>query len=104
MNDLQAQLTEELDEAEWEWMEPHLQRDAVIFVSHQLNLVQVAVAIANDQVAVVQDWISRQLIFKPTPMLVEQLNQTPTRRFQSLIVQPYVLLQDIAAPDSPPEP
>jgi hypothetical protein len=93
-NELEAQLLEEVDEAAWEWLEPHLQRDAVIFVSQQLPLVQVAAAIANDQVAIVQDWITQQLIFKPSPTLVEQLNQTPDRRFQSLIVQPYVLLQE----------
>jgi len=29
MSDLRAELTEILDEAEWEWLIPHVQRDAV---------------------------------------------------------------------------
>jgi hypothetical protein len=95
INDLQAQLAEALDEAEWQWLQPHVERDVVILVSPKLDLVNVAEVIANDQVAVVQDWIAQQLIYKPSPALVEEWNQTPERRFKAVIVQPYVLLQDI---------
>lgn len=95
LNDLHAQLTEALDEAEWQWLQPHVERDVVILVSPSLDLVNVAEMIANDQVGVVQDWIAQHLIYKPAPALVEEWNQTPERRFKALIVQPYVLLQDI---------
>jgi hypothetical protein len=91
----------ELDEAEWQWLEPHLARDAVIFVHPSLNLVEVAIAIANDQSQQVQAWISHQWLYKPSPELVATLDQAPERRFMSLIVQPYVLLQDL--PDPPPD-
>ncbi|BDI17398.1 hypothetical protein ANSO36C_32000 [Nostoc cf. commune SO-36] len=37
MSDLRAELTEILDEAEWEWLIPHVQRDAVILVALELE-------------------------------------------------------------------
>ncbi|WP_392531671.1 DUF2288 domain-containing protein [Nostoc sp. C117] len=102
MSDLRAELTESLDEAEWEWLIPHVQRDAVILVALELNLVDVGVAIANDNTASVQQWISEQLITKPTTIQVGEWNGDPlsglpqrNKRFNTLIVQPYVLVQEI---------
>lgn len=62
MQDLRAQLAETLDEAEWEWLIPHAKRDALVVVAEQLDLIDVGVAIANDDVAIVQNWISSSLI------------------------------------------
>lgn len=54
MSDLRTELTENLDEAEWEWLIPHATRDAVILVTDKLELLDVGVAIAGDQVSQVQ--------------------------------------------------
>ncbi|MCC5642064.1 DUF2288 domain-containing protein [Nostoc sp. CHAB 5824] len=97
MSDLRAELTEILDEAEWEWLIPHVQRDAVILVSLELNLVDVGVAIASDNIPSVEQWIDKQLIAKPTIVQVGEWNGDPTKRFNTLIVQPYVLAQEIVA-------
>ncbi|MEH2461232.1 DUF2288 domain-containing protein [Nostoc sp.] len=103
MSDLRAELTEILDEAEWEWLIPHVQRDAVILVAPELNLVDVGVAIASDHIPSVQQWIDQQLITKPTTVQVGEWNSDAfselrqrTKRFNTLIVQPYVLVQEIA--------
>ncbi|WP_375511554.1 DUF2288 domain-containing protein [uncultured Nostoc sp.] len=97
MSDLRAQLTEVLDEAEWEWLIPHVQRDAVILVALELNLVDVGVAIASDNIPSVEQWIDKQLIAKPTIVQVGEWNSDRTKRFNTLIVQPYVLAQEIVA-------
>lgn len=100
MSDLRAELTEILDEAEWEWLIPHVQRDAVILVAPELNLVDVGVAIASDNIPSVQQWIDEQLITKPTIVQVGEWNGEPRqrdKRFHTLIVQPYVLVQEIVA-------
>ncbi|MEH2072081.1 MAG: DUF2288 domain-containing protein [Nostoc sp.] len=97
MSDLRAELTENLDEAEWEWLIPHVQRDAVILVALELNLVDVGVAIANDNTPSVQQWIDEQLITKPTTVQLGEWNSDVTKRFNTLIVQPYVLVQEIIA-------
>ncbi len=97
MQDLRAQLADTLDEAEWEWLIPHAKRDAVVVVAQQLDLIDVGVAIAQDDVAIVQNWISEALIAKPTLTQLSDWNSDRTKRFSTLIVQPYVLVQQLAA-------
>jgi hypothetical protein len=41
MQDFRAQLAENLDEAELEWLKPHIQRDVVVVVNPQLDLLDV---------------------------------------------------------------
>ncbi|HLP91650.1 MAG TPA: DUF2288 domain-containing protein [Nostocaceae cyanobacterium] len=97
MSDLKDELRESLDEAEWEWLIPHAQRDAVIVVGGDLNLVDVGEAIANDRTSSVQQWIDKQLIAKPSNTQLGEWNSNPSKRFDTLIVQPYVLVQEKAA-------
>ncbi|HEY9613564.1 DUF2288 domain-containing protein [Allocoleopsis sp.] len=97
MQDLRDQLAESLDEAELNWLKPHIQRDVVVVVHPELDLLDVGVAIARDDVLSVQHWISEQLIHKPSPNQITDWNSDQTRRFQALIVQPYVLVQEAVA-------
>jgi len=94
VSDLRSELAESLDEAEWDWLEPHAKRDSVILVNHGLNLLDVGEAIANDNVTSVQRWIDEALIQKPSPQQISDWNQNRTKRFNALIVQPYVLVQE----------
>lgn len=95
--DLKVELTENLDEAEWEWLIPHAQRDAIILVAVELDLVDVGVAIANDNLSEVQTWIDEALITKPSVGQIGEWNTQSAKRFKTLIVQPYVLVQEKAA-------
>lgn len=97
MQDLRAELVENLDQAEWEWLIPHAQRDAVLVVAGQLDLLDVGVAIASDNVSLVQQWIGEQLLYKPSPTQLSNWNGDRTKRFNTLIVQPYVLIQQLVA-------
>ncbi|OUC14197.1 MAG: hypothetical protein B0A82_12980 [Alkalinema sp. CACIAM 70d] len=95
MTTLREELTESIDEAEWSWLAPHLARDVVIIVTGGLSLVDVGLAIAQDDSMAVGRWITEQLLTKPS---LEQLENWPqTKRFQALIVQPYVLVQEISS-------
>lgn len=96
MQDVRAELAENLDEAEWDWLKPHTQRDMVLVVNHKLDLLDVGVAIACDDVLSVQHWISEQLLHKPLPNQLADWNNDQTKRFQALIVQPFILVQEPA--------
>ncbi|NEQ85947.1 MAG: DUF2288 domain-containing protein, partial [Moorea sp. SIO2I5] len=48
--DLRVQLAESLDETTWDLLIPHVKRDAVLVVNEGLDLLDVGVAIANDDV------------------------------------------------------
>jgi len=95
--DLHAELTNMMGPVHWEWLKPHVQRDAVVIVNEQLDLAEVGVAIATNKTQNVERWITEQLIVKPN---AEQLViwSSENKRFTSLIVQPYVLIQDTATP------
>jgi|SRR4028119_697651 hypothetical protein len=94
MQDLRAELAEILDEAAWDWLVPHVKRDVVVVVTQELDLLDVGVAIARDDTVSVQHWISEQLLHKPFPEQLSDWNNDQTKRFQALIVQPYVLVQE----------
>ncbi|MBV6624956.1 MAG: DUF2288 family protein [Rivularia sp. (in: Bacteria)] len=95
--DLRAQLDENLDEAEWEWLIPHVQRDSVIVVATELDLLDVGEAIASDRATEVQNWIDEALIAKPSAVQMGEWNMQKQKRFNTLIVQPFVLVQEKAA-------
>ena len=95
MADLKAELAKDLDQAEWEWLIPHVKRDSVLIIAKELNLVDVGIAIASDNLLSVQHWISEQLIQKPSETQLSDWNSSPQKRFNTLIVQPYVLIQEL---------
>ena len=95
MAELKTELAKNLDEAEWEWLIPHVKRDSVLVVANELNLVDVGVAIANDNLTSVQHWISEQLLQKPSETQLSDWNSNLQKRFNTLIVQPYVLIQEL---------
>ncbi len=93
--ELRAQLTELLDEAELDWLKPQLQKDAVVIVHEGLDLVDVGVAIAQDDTLKVDRWIGEQLITKPSNDHLAKWHQNPQQKFRAIIVQPYVLVQEL---------
>jgi hypothetical protein len=95
MSDLREKLQQNLDEAEWEWLIPHVQKDGVIVVAKNLDLLDVGEAIAGDNIPSVQRWINEQLLAKPTIDQVGEWNLNRTKRFNALIVEPYVLIQEL---------
>jgi hypothetical protein len=97
MDNIREQLAELLDEAELEWLKPHIQKDAVIIVDTELDLLDVGVAIVSDNMQSVQRWIGEQLLVKPSTEILDRWNAQPDRRFQAIIIQPYILIKEIAA-------
>lgn len=104
---LRDELAEMVGPVEWHWLKPHISRDVVVIVDPQLDILDVGVALANDNVQAVQRWIGEQLIVKPTPEQLQTWNNEEPVSFQTLIVQPYVLIQDrgeASSPDQTPTP
>lgn len=95
MEDIKKRLEEDMANVNWNDIKPHAQRDAVILVHENLNLLDVAVAIAQDDKMVVQRWITEELITKPSNQQLSDWNINETQLFKTLIVQPFVLVQSI---------
>lgn len=91
---LKEALLQSLDEAEWTWLKPHAQRDAVVLVHATLDMVDVAERIAIDDSRQVEAWVAKGLLTKPTAEQIRSWDEVPDRKFLSLVVQPYVLAQE----------
>ena len=97
MPELRERLAENLDEARWEWLIPHHKREVVVVVNEELDLLDVGEAIASDNTSSVQHWINEQLIYKPSVQQVSVWNNNRSKRFNALIVDPFVLVQELSA-------
>ena len=51
-------------------------------------------AIASDNTSSVQDWMNRELIYKPSAEQLSIWNSNNTKKFNALIVKPFVLIQE----------
>ncbi|MCM2278938.1 MAG: DUF2288 domain-containing protein [Oligoflexia bacterium] len=87
-------LKQTMDEAQWQWLLPHLQRDALVLVKPELDLLDVAYRIAIDDRPAVQAWVESGKLAKPTPAQVREWERHPDKRFTVVVVQPYVLAQE----------
>lgn len=93
--DLKAELAEMVGPAEWPWLSPHADRGALLLVDGSLDLVEVGLAIAQDDVTRVSHWLSEALLSRPSELQIAAWTQATPRQFQSLIVQPFVLVQPV---------
>jgi hypothetical protein len=90
---MRERLAETLGDVFWTDLRAHAARDALIIVADELDLVDVGMAVASDDVATVDAWIREGKLSKPT---AEDLARWPldgAARFRSLIVQPFVLIR-----------
>jgi len=92
---LKETLQESLDVAEWGWMVRHAARDALIVVASEMDLLETGLKIAEDDAVSVGGWINSGKLAKPTREQIETWSLDPKRKFRSLVVQPYVLIQEV---------
>ena len=95
MSDLSKKLSEELQSVEWDALIPHFERDAVVEVDSTLNIIDVGVALANDNSTLVAGWLQSGHLLKPTKEQSQAWSESKSF-FQFIIVQPYVLIQKVA--------
>lgn len=79
----------------WRELRIHLRRDAVVTVAASLDLIRVATAVVDDDATQVADWIADRRLGKPTADQLQQWEGDLQRPFRMLIVQPYILIQEV---------
>lgn len=88
------ELTAKIDVVEWPMLRAHLERGGVIVVDILLDLAEVGVVIAVDDVKTIERWILSGLLGKPTARQIEAWDEEKGKSFLCLIVSPYVLVQE----------
>lgn len=94
-DDLHEKIKAEILIGLWNDLKVHcLERDAVILVAQDLDLVTAAEKVAVDDVKSVQSWIQSGRFHRPTVEQIEGWNELQKKAFRFVIVQPYVLIQE----------
>lgn len=80
-----------LRHASWEDIRPHLIR-GVVFLVKAIPLIDVGVAMANDDSKLIGTWIQDQTIARPSSAVIAEWVEHKAL-FAALIIEPYVLIQ-----------
>lgn len=78
----------------------HIARGAVIVVDPSLDLLEVGEAIARDDKALVEAWLEKGLLGKPSLETIEAWSHVEGPAWTSLVVQPFVLLREGLTPQA----
>ncbi|MFN7716342.1 MAG: DUF2288 domain-containing protein [Pseudanabaenaceae cyanobacterium] len=95
--DLRTDLTEMLETVHWGLVAPHAKRARAILVAAHLDMVDVAVNLAEDNAPVVKQWIDDSWLAHPTAEQLTQWNDQPDSLFECLVIPPFVLVRPAAA-------
>ena len=89
---LAAKLKDEVGTVSWSWLRPHQQRGILFLVAEKLDLVTVAVAVAENHVAQIEVWLESGDLVRPTPDQVAEWERSGGL-FSGIIVKPYVFFK-----------
>ena len=84
---------EEIGTVSWSWLRPHEKRKSLFLVTSELDLVEVAIAVAEDKTAQVKIWLDRGDLVHPS---LEQVAKWEREGglFSGIIVKPYVFFKE----------
>jgi hypothetical protein len=91
MNELRTHLLDLINKAEWEWLEEHANEGRLLIVAANLELVEVGLALAEDDISIVKQWLDDGWLYRPTESQINHWHQHKSLEFESLIIQPFVL-------------
>ncbi|RJX33456.1 MAG: DUF2288 domain-containing protein [Oxalobacter sp.] len=90
---LYAKLNLETAQMSWKDLERFYASGALIFVERELDLVEVAVRVANDEKKAVEDWLKAGRIFKVTDAQALAWHEQDASLW-TVVVKPWILVQE----------
>jgi len=84
---------EEIGTVSWSWLRPHEKRKILFQVAEELDLVEVAIAVAEDQTTKVKSWLENDDLTQPTLKQVAMWEKSGGL-FLGIIVKPYVFFKE----------
>ena len=95
MENLKEKLKSEKEKVKWIALEEHHERESLLIIKSHLDLIDVAVSIANDDVHKVKEWLSTEEIKRPDEEMVNDFKENDHVYFEFVIIQPYVIAQQL---------
>ena len=94
MSDLKEKLKTEIEQADWDMLRVHHERGALFLVDQKLDLLDVGVAIAEDNISLVKIWLDNKELYQVSVEEVSEFEKNDREKLGDfIIIQPYVLLQ-----------
>jgi hypothetical protein len=90
---LREKLRSEVMSSYWEDLVSHQARGALLLLAPELDLLDVAQAMAQDDTAQVAAWLKSGRVQRVSASEAERLEASEDLRFQFIVVQPWVLAQ-----------
>lgn len=90
---LYDQLKSQVDKAHWKLLEDHHKRGALLFVDPKEDMIEIAAAIASDNVQRIKELLDAKLLTRTTEEHAKQWDSQDNLEFNFVIIQPYVLVQ-----------
>ncbi len=84
---------DEIGTVSWSWLRPHEKRKTLFRVAPELDLVEVAIAVAEDKATQVKVWLDRGDLEQPALEKVARWERDGGL-FLGVIVKPYVFFQE----------
>ncbi len=82
---------------DWEYLKPHFDSGALLFVDPCLNITDVGIALADDNKDQIELWLKAGDLIKPSEPHAKWWQEHP-QQFTALVVSPFVLMQPLASP------
>jgi len=91
--DLRQKLAAETGQIAWQELERHFARGVLIVVAPELNLIEAAARIAEDDKSALQEWIQRGLVVRATDDHARRWADSKYILW-AVVVAPWVLVQE----------
>jgi len=90
------ELEKYMGEVGWEYLKPHFDSGALLFVDGSLELKGVAEALVGDDRARVEGWMEAGDLLKPSQPHADHW-ESCGENFRAVVVSPFVLMQPLVA-------
>ena len=79
---------------DWEYLQPHYESGALIYVDPTLSITEVGQALADDDKTGIEAWLKSGDLVKPSEPHAKWWQENPAQ-FTALVVSPFVLMQPV---------
>ncbi len=91
---MRKRIENSVERVEWHILSPQVGQDVFILVSQNLDLVDTACSVVEDNASEVQQMLQEGGISKLSLEQVQRWNQQPEKQFNAVIAHPFVLIQE----------
>lgn len=79
----------------WSEIRSQLKNEKLFNLNYQANFLQVALALAEDDEQTLRHYLTNGALRRPPQAQVDKWDKTPDKSFQLVIVEGYILFQEI---------